>query len=162
MRVNREFLRKAGGLYYLARFRIYTISHGRAGAESIIIMKTLKEFRIGWWRAGRLAKESELVICQQPTHRLQQAGYEHIAILNHPERPFTVTAPNQVVRGDVYLNRQVSNVPRHNSRVAQESKGRPDISSILLPVPPYSRVNADNLNQRASALSVRVTVYTYT
>ncbi|SYD38181.1 Uncharacterised protein [Klebsiella pneumoniae] len=64
-------------------------------------MATMKGFRMRRWLAGRLMKELRLVSCQQPTHRYKRGGPEHIAIPNHLERQFAVTAPNQVWCGDV-------------------------------------------------------------
>lgn len=54
---------------------------------------------MGCWLAGRLMKELGLV--KQPCHRYKRDGHEHVAIANHLERQFAVTAPNQVWCGDV-------------------------------------------------------------
>ncbi len=43
---------------------LHNISHGSAGARSIAIMATLRDFKMGRWLAGRLMKELGLVSCQ--------------------------------------------------------------------------------------------------
>ena len=56
---------------------------------------------MGRWLAGRLMKELGLVSCQQPAHRYNRGGREHVTIPNHLGRQFAVTEPNQVWCGDV-------------------------------------------------------------
>ncbi|WP_394551015.1 IS3 family transposase [Pantoea sp. SGAir0180] len=80
---------------------LHNISHGSAGARSIAAMATQRGLPMGRWLAGTLMRELGLVSCQQPTHRYKRCGHEHIAIPNHLERQFAVTAPNQVWCGDV-------------------------------------------------------------
>ena len=80
---------------------LHGISHGSAGARSIVTMATRRGYQMGRWLAGRLMKELGLVSCQQPTHRYKRGGHEHVAIPNYLERQFAVTEPNQVWCGDV-------------------------------------------------------------
>lgn len=54
---------------------LHGISHGSAGARSIVIMATQKGYHMRRWLPGRLVKELGLVSCQRPTHRYKRGGH---------------------------------------------------------------------------------------
>lgn len=80
---------------------IFAESHGSAGARSIAIIATDRDLPLSRYRAGRLMKHCQLYSCQQPAHASKKATQEHVAIPNHLDRDFDVTAPDQVWCGDV-------------------------------------------------------------
>ena len=80
---------------------IFAESNGSAGARSIATIATDRGTALSRYRAGRLMKLCQLHSCQQPKHAYKKATQEHVAIPNHLNRDFDVTAPNQVWCGDV-------------------------------------------------------------
>ena len=80
---------------------LHGISHGSAGSKKYRHNGNPERLPDGRWFAGRPHERAGLVSCQQPTHRYKRGGHEHVAILNHLERQFAVTEPNQVWCGDV-------------------------------------------------------------
>lgn len=77
-------------------------SGGSAGARSIAtIVSRDSGVRMGRWLAGKLMKELDIASCQVPAHKYKRGGNEHVEILNHLDRQFAVTAPDQVWYGDV-------------------------------------------------------------
>ncbi len=79
----------------------FEASNGSAGARTLADMVTCAGVRLTRYRATGLMKKLGLVSCQVPQHRYNKADKEHIAIPNHLNRQFAVTAPNQVWCGDV-------------------------------------------------------------
>lgn len=79
----------------------YEASNGSAGARTLAEMVTYAGVRLTRYRATELMKKLGLVGCQVPRHRYNKADKEHVAIPNHLDRQFAVTAPNQVWCGDV-------------------------------------------------------------
>ncbi|MFT5351377.1 MAG: putative transposase [Planctomycetota bacterium] len=80
---------------------IHHESNGSAGARTIATIATSRGVRLSRYRAGRLMKQCELVSCQQPKHAYKTAKQAHVAISNHLNRAFNVSAPNQVWSGVV-------------------------------------------------------------
>ena len=80
---------------------VYVASNGSAGARSIADMVTTQGVPLSRYRASKLMKALGLISCQQPKHKYQKGGQEHITVPNHLERQFAVTAPNKVWVGDV-------------------------------------------------------------
>lgn len=80
---------------------VHADSNGPAGARSIAGMVTAQGIALSRYRASKLMKGLNLVSCQSPKHRYRKVKQEHIAILNHLDRQFAVTSPNQVWVGDV-------------------------------------------------------------
>ncbi len=64
-------------------------------------MVSAKGVPLSRWRASKLMKELNIMSCQQPVHSYKKAMKEHVYILNHLDRQFAVTEPNQVWCGDV-------------------------------------------------------------
>lgn len=79
----------------------HAASQGSAGARTIAGIVSAQGIKLSRYRAARIMERLELVSCQVPKHSYKMAGAEHIAIPNHLERQFAVTAPNQVWCGDV-------------------------------------------------------------
>ncbi len=79
----------------------YEASNGSAGARTLAEMVTYAGVRLTRYRATGLMKKLGLVGCQVPRHRYNKADKEHVAIPNHLDRQFAVTAPNKVWCGDV-------------------------------------------------------------
>lgn len=79
----------------------HTASNGSAGARTIAGIVTNQGHPLSRYRASSLMKRLGLVSCQQLKHAYKKSGVEHIAIPNHLDRQFAVTAPNQVWCGDV-------------------------------------------------------------
>lgn len=80
---------------------IFAESNGSAGARSIATIATDRGTPLSRYRAGRLMKQCQLNSRQQPKHAYKKATQEHIAVPNHLDRKFDVSAPNQVWCGDV-------------------------------------------------------------
>jgi putative transposase len=80
---------------------IHHESNDSAGARTIASIATERGSALSRYRARRLMKQCDLVSCQQPKHAYKKAKQAHIAIPNHLNRAFNVTAPNQVWCGDV-------------------------------------------------------------
>ena len=72
-----------------------------SGARTISTIATDRGLALSRYRASRLMKQCGLVSCQQPMHRYKKAEQEHVAIPNHLDRQFDVSAPNKVWCGDV-------------------------------------------------------------
>ncbi|WP_144226706.1 IS3 family transposase [Shewanella algae] len=81
--------------------KAYEANNGSAGARTLAEMVTYAGVRLTRYRATGLMKKLGLVRCQVPRHRYNKADKEHVAIPNHLDRQFAVTAPNQVWCGDV-------------------------------------------------------------
>ncbi|CAI1986299.1 hypothetical protein SERMPA_00061 (plasmid) [Serratia marcescens] len=62
---------------------------------------------MGHWLAGKLMKDLDIASFQAPAHKYKRGGNEHVEMLNHLDRQFTVTAPDQVRCGDLHLDRKV-------------------------------------------------------
>lgn len=52
--------------------------------------------KMGRWLAGKLMKDLDIASFQVPAHKYKRGGNEHVKMLNHLDRQFTVTAPDQV------------------------------------------------------------------
>jgi putative transposase len=79
----------------------HELSNGSAGSRSISATVSQEGVGLSRYRAGRIMKELGLVSCQRPNHAYKKASQPHVAIPNELNRPFNVTAPNQVWCGDV-------------------------------------------------------------
>lgn len=80
----------------------WNTSGGSAGARSIASIVTRDSgVKMGHWLAGKLMTELDIANCQVPAHKYKRGDNEHVEILNHLNRQFAVTAPDQVWCGDV-------------------------------------------------------------
>ena len=80
---------------------IFAESNGSAGARTIATIATDRGVALSRYRAGRLMKQLHLRSSQRLKHTYKTARREHVAIPNHLNRTFDVSAPNQVWCGDV-------------------------------------------------------------
>ena len=80
---------------------IFTESGDSAGARTVAQIARDRDFPLSRYRASRIMKQLGLISCQIPKHAYKRGGNEHVAIPNHLDRQFVVTAPNQVWCGDV-------------------------------------------------------------
>ncbi len=79
----------------------HNASNGSAGARTIADIVTQTGINLSRYRATKIMKALGLVSRQMPKHRYKKQPLEHIAIPNHLDRQFAVTAPNMVWVGDV-------------------------------------------------------------
>jgi putative transposase len=80
---------------------IFAESNDSAGARTVATIATDRGVALSRYRAGCLMKQCHLRSSQRLKHTYKTARREHVAIPNHLNRAFNVSAPNQVWCGDV-------------------------------------------------------------
>lgn len=76
-------------------------SRGAAGSRTLTALLKSEGEAIGRYKVRRLMKEAAIVSKQPPRHAYKIAKEASVIALNHLQREFTVSAPNQVWCGDV-------------------------------------------------------------
>ena len=80
---------------------IHKASQGSAGSRTIATLSHDLGAPMCRETARRIMKAEDLVSCQQPKHKHQKSGPEHLAVPNKLQREFDVNEPNKVWCGDV-------------------------------------------------------------
>ena len=80
---------------------IFHESRGSAGARTIANIATARGMELSRYRAANLMKACNIQSFQPPKHAYKRVEQEHVEIPNHLKRMFAVSAPDQVLCGDV-------------------------------------------------------------
>jgi len=80
---------------------IHVESKASAGARTISVIATGRDYPLSRYRVTGLMKAQGLVSTQLPKHAYKKAAQEHVLIPNQLNRQFSVGRPNEVWCGDV-------------------------------------------------------------